>query len=181
MLIGYARVSTDEQNTEAQAAALRERGCTRVYREVASGAARERVELERALDALRESDTLVVWKLDRVARSLSHLLQILDRVHSSGAAFISISDGVDTSGAAGRMLAGILGSIAEFERELIIERTRAGLTTARDAGRVGGRPRALSRERLVAVRQLAEQGRSVRELARMFAVSPSTIRRSLSD
>ena len=139
MLIGYARVSKSEtQDTASQIRALKDAGCTRLFEEAASGGRWERPELHKMLDQLRSGDTLVVWKLDRLSRSLKDLLTILERVSAAGAKFRSLTELIDTSGPAGRMLMQMLGSFAEFEREMIRERTRAGLHEARAQGRVPG-------------------------------------------
>src|ERR1700675_4887191 len=130
MLIGYARVSTNDQETAAQVAALKAAGCERTYREKASGGRWDRPELHRLLDQLREGDTLVVWKLDRLSRSLKDLLHILEKIDAAGATFRSLTEAIDTSGAAGRMMMQMLGCFAEYERAMVRERTRAGLRTA---------------------------------------------------
>ncbi|HKM72441.1 MAG TPA: recombinase family protein, partial [Stellaceae bacterium] len=140
MLLGYARVSkADDQDTAAQVGTLKAAGCRRVYEERASGGRWDRPELRRLLDQLREGDTLVVWKLDRLSRSLKDLLHILEKIDAAGANFRSLTEAIDTSGAAGRMMMQMLGCFAEFERAMVRERTRAGLQAARARGRTGGR------------------------------------------
>lgn len=146
MLIGYARVSTFDQATDAQVAQLRSAGCARVEIEHASGADRARPVLRQVLARIRPGDTLVVVRIDRLARSLSHLLQILEALEQRGAWFRSLSDPIDTASAQGRFTLQILGAAAEFERALIRERTLAGLAAARARGRVGGNPRLKARE-----------------------------------
>ncbi|PPB80721.1 DNA invertase Pin-like site-specific DNA recombinase [Albidovulum inexpectatum] len=146
MLIGYARVSTLDQTTDAQVAQLRAAGCTRVEIEHASGADRARPVLRQVLARIRPGDTLVVVRIDRLARSLSHLLQILERLERRGAWFRSLSDPIDTASAQGLFTLQVLGAAAEFERALIRERTLAGLEAARARGRVGGNPRLKARE-----------------------------------
>jgi len=149
MLLGYARVSkSDSQETAPQIRALKDAGCTRLFEEAASGGRWERPELHKMLDQLRSGDTLVVWKLDRLSRSLKDLLTILERVSAAGAKFRSLTESIDTSGPAGRMLMQMLGSFAEFEREMIRERTRAGLHEARAQGRVPGRKPKITAEQL---------------------------------
>lgn len=145
MKIGYARVSTAEQNLDLQVDALKAAGCTKIYTEKASGAAKsKRPELERCLDALRAGDTLMVWRLDRLGRSLQHLVEIVGGLHEKGINFKSISDGIiDTTSASGEMVFGIFAVLAQFERRLIHERTMAGLQAARARGKVGGRPKIL--------------------------------------
>jgi DNA invertase Pin-like site-specific DNA recombinase len=139
MLIGYARVSKiDQQDTRAQVKALREAGCKRIYEESASGGRWDRPELHRALDQLREGDVLVVWKLDRLSRSLKDLLNILEKINDAGAGFRSITEHVDTTTPAGRMMLQMIGAFAEFERSMIRERTRMGLQAARERGRIWG-------------------------------------------
>ena len=140
MLLGYARVSkADDQDTAAQVSALKAAGCTRIYEEKASGGRWDRPELHRMLDHLRERDVVVVWKLDRLSRSLKDLLHILEKTEAAGANFRSLTEAIDTSGPAGRMMMQMLGSFAEFERAMVRERTRAGLKVAREQGRKGGR------------------------------------------
>src|SRR3954468_10351090 len=139
MLLGYARVSKsdDSQDTAAQVSALKSAGCKRVFEDKASGGRWDRPELHRLLDQLRDGDTLVVWKLDRLSRSLKDLLHILERVEAVGARFRSLTEAIDTAGPAGRMLMQMLGSFAEFERAMVRERTRAGLKGSRGAGPEG--------------------------------------------
>lgn len=139
-MIGYARVSTEEQSTQAQIAALRGAGCDRVLEESASGGDRSRPVLKQALERVRPGDTLVVVRIDRLARSLSHLLEVIETLHAKGAAFRSIQDPIDTGSPQGKFTLQILGATAEFERALIRERTMAGLESARRQGRVGGNP-----------------------------------------
>src|SRR3982751_840316 len=145
MLLGYARVSkTDDQDTAAQVSALKAAGCTRVYEEKASGGRWDRPELHRMLDHLREGDTVVVWKLDRLSRSLKDVLHIMERVAQAGAGFQSITENIDTTTPAGRMMMQMVGAFAEFERAMIREGTSAGLAAARAEGRIGGRRRKLT-------------------------------------
>ncbi len=177
MKLGYARVSTGEQDTQAQQAALAAVGCERVFVEVGSGGRWNRPELHRLLDHLRPGDTLVVWKLDRLSRSLKDLLLLLERIDRAGAAFQSITEAVDTATAAGRMLMQLLGTFAEFERSMLRERTQAGLQAARAAGRVGGRPRALSETQEREIAALLAAGRTAADTARLVGVSRSTISR----
>ncbi|MEM1162998.1 MAG: recombinase family protein [Pseudomonadota bacterium] len=146
-LIGYARVSTEDQTTDPQIALLEEAGCARIFRDVASGAARSRPELARALERVGQGDVLVIARLDRLARSLSHLLEIVEGLEAKGAGFRSLGDPIDTTSAQGRLTLQILGAVAEFERQLIRERTKAGLATARAAGRRGGNPALVAGDR----------------------------------
>lgn len=179
MILGYARVSTEDQSLDAQVAALESVGAERIYAEKISGSRLDRPELDRLLDQLRQSDVVVVAKYDRLSRSLQDLLTIVEEIRSKGAGFRSLAEDIDTTTPAGRLVFHVFASIAQFERERIAERTREGLAAARKRGRVGGRPPALSKERRSEVRRMRDQeGRSVAELARLFQVSPNTIRRA---
>ena len=180
MLLGYARVSKsdDSQDTAAQVSALKSAGCKRVFEDKASGGRWDRPELHRLLDQLRAGDTLVVWKLDRLSRSLKDLLHILERVEGVGARFRSLTEAVDTSGPAGRMLMQMLGSFAEFERAMVRERTRAGLKAAAARGRKGGRQPKLTPEQKAEILDGLGSGRkSAADLARLFRVHRTTISR----
>jgi DNA invertase Pin-like site-specific DNA recombinase len=145
-LIGYARVSTDEQDTAAQQDALQVEGCSVIYEDKASGASKERPNLARALERLGKGDTLLVVRIDRLARSLSHLLQIVEAVRAKGAFFRSINDPIDTSSPQGMLMTQLLGAFAEFERSLIRERTRSGLKAAVARGAKPGNPKMLARD-----------------------------------
>ncbi len=179
MLIGYARVSKSEgQDTSAQVTALKKAGAKRIFEDKASGARWDRPELQRLFEHLRPGDVLVVWKLDRLSRSLRDLIHIMEQVHAAGAAFRSLTEAIDTTTAAGRMLMQMLGSIAEFEREIIRERTRAGLAEARRHGRLGGRRHKLSPEaRAEAVDDVLSGRKTMARVARAYGVHPSTITR----
>src|SRR6185312_11273406 len=180
MLLGYARVSKsdDSQDTAAQVSALKGVGCKRVFEDKASGGRWDRPELHRLLDQLRAGDTLVVWKLDRLSRSLKDLLHILERVEAVGARFRSLTEAIDTSGPAGRMLMQMLGSFAEFERAMVRERTRAGLKAAAARGRKGGRQPKLTPEQKTEILDGLGSGRtSAADLARLFRVHRATISR----
>lgn len=146
VLIGYARVSTEDQDTEAQRRVLRKHGCARIFQDTASGADRDRPELARCLDALQPGDTLVIARLDRLGRSLSHLLQIVEQLEGRGVFFKSLADNFDTTSAQGKLMMQMLGAFAEFERALIRERTIAGLAVARTKGKKGGNPRLRARD-----------------------------------
>ncbi|EGL64359.1 resolvase domain-containing protein [Agrobacterium sp. ATCC 31749] len=178
MFIGYARVSKiDGQETAAQVKALKDAGCTRVFEEKASGGRWDRPEFHRLLDQLRGGDTLVVWKLDRLSRSLKDLLHILEKVEAAGAGFRSLTEAVDTSGPAGRMMMQMLGAFAEFERAMVRERTRAGLDSAREQGRVGGRRPKFNDEQRAEIIEMLEAGRKPADVARLFSVHRATIAR----
>src|SRR6516165_1590898 len=169
LLIGYARVSkADAQDTAVQVNALRQVGCKPIFEEKASGGRWDRPELHRALEHLREGDVLVVWKLDRLSRSLKDLLHIMERVREAGAGFRSLTEAVDTTTAAGRMMMQMLGSFAEFERSMVRERTRAGLAAAHDRGVKVGRPAKLS------AHQQQEIIRTVREGSKTAADRPGS-------
>jgi len=178
-LLGYARVSRDDgQDPALQTRALEAAGVAKVFEERASGGRWDRPELQRMLDQLRPGDVVVVWKLDRLSRSLKDLLLILDKIDQAGAGFRSLTEAVDTTTAAGRMLMQMLGSFAEFEREMIRERTRAGLAAAREKGRIGGRRPKLSQAQQEEVVAMVTTGRkTAAEAARLFGVHPSTVGR----
>ena len=146
MKIGYARVSTQDQNLSLQLDALQGAGCEKIYQEKASGAKVERPELKKLLEHVREGDTVVIWKLDRLGRSLTHLVDLVNFLESRGIGLISLNDPVDTTTAQGQLVFRIFASLAEFERELIRERTQAGLASARRRGQQMGRPEGLSKD-----------------------------------
>jgi DNA invertase Pin-like site-specific DNA recombinase len=178
MLLGYARVSkTGDQDTAAQVGALKAAGCTRIYEEKASGGRWDRPELHRLLDHLRDGDAVVVWKLDRLSRSLKDLLHILEKIDAAGANFRSLTEAIDTSGPAGRMMMQMLGCFAEYERAMVRERTRAGLKTAREQGRVGGRRPLLMPKQRTEILDMLAAGRSGADVARIFRVHRATIGR----
>jgi len=182
MLIGYARVSKQhEQDTATQVQALTKAGAERIYQEHASGGRWDRPELHKLLDHLRAGDVLVVWKLDRLSRSLKDLLHLLDQLNAKGAGFRSITEHIDTTTPAGRMMLQMVGAFAEFEREMIRERTRAGLETARAQGRVGGRrPKLSPQQQAELIRGVEEERYSRAEAARLFQVHPATVTRLIA-
>jgi DNA invertase Pin-like site-specific DNA recombinase len=178
MLVGYARVSTDDQTLDPQRDALRAAGCEWVFEdEGVSGATRRRPGLDEALSALGAGDVLVVWKLDRLGRSLSHLIEIVTALGDRGTDFRSLTEAIDTTNAGGRLILHMMGALAEFERSLISERTRAGMLAARRRGRHVGRPRVLTEAQRLHARQLIDQGAHVDEVALLLKVSSSTLRR----
>ena len=180
MLVGYARVSTHEQNPDLQLDALRAAGCEKVFIEKASGAQRDRPELKAALAYMRERDVLVVWKLDRLARSVKQLIETVENLDARGAGFRSLTEAIDTTTAGGRLVFHIFGALAEFERSIIRERTKAGLDAARARGRTGGRPPGLVADDLNAARALlSDPNITVVEVANRLGVSPSTLYRHL--
>lgn len=178
MIVGYARVSTVDQTTTAQLPALKKAKCKRIYEETASGRNMERPELENCLDRLEAGDTLVVWRLDRLARSLHDLLEIMDRLQSSGIHFRSLTENFDTSSAMGRMVFHIFASLTQFERELISERTKLGLSAARARGKLGGRKPKLKAQQIRQVKILwASHQQTLQEIADQFKVHKNTIGR----
>ena len=179
MIIGYARVSTDDQSLDAQTDALAAAGAERIFADKISGTTRKRLELDRLFDQLRNGDVVVVTKYDRLARSLRDLLDIVEAIGARGAGFRSLAEEIDTTTPAGRLIFHVFASIAEFERDRISERTREGLAAARRRGRVGGRPPALTPDQKAEVRRMRdEDGKRIPEIARLFRVSPATVRRA---
>jgi DNA invertase Pin-like site-specific DNA recombinase len=180
MLIGYARVSTSEQETAAQVTALKAAGCERIYREKASGGRWDRPELHRLLDQLRMGEVLVVWKLDRLSRSLRDVLTIMERLAEAKVGFRSLTEAIDTTSPAGRMMMQMVEAFAEFERAMLRERTKAGLEAARREGRIGGRPPKLtSQQRTEIIRMVSRGRKTAADAARLFGVHPATISRLL--
>ena len=181
MLIGYARVSTGGQDTAVQVAALKAAGCERIYREKASGGRWNRPELHKLLDQLRYRDVLVVWKLDRLSRSLRDVLIIMERLSEAKAGFRSLTEAIDTTTPAGRMMMQMVGAFAEFERAMLRERTKAGLDAARQEGRIGGRRPKLSAQQQNEIRKLVLKGeKTAADAARLFRVHPATVSRLLA-
>jgi DNA invertase Pin-like site-specific DNA recombinase len=181
MLIGYARVSTNDQETATQVAALKAAGCERIYREKASGGRWDRPELHRLLDQLRKSDVLVVWKLDRLSRSLRDVLTIMERLSEAEAGFRSLTEAIDTTTPAGRMMMQMVGAFAEFERAMLRERTKAGLETARKEGRIGGRRPKLTLQQQAEITRVVSRGeKTAADAARLFKIHPATVSRLLS-
>jgi DNA invertase Pin-like site-specific DNA recombinase len=179
MIIGYARVSTDGQNLEAQTDALIAVGAGKLFADKVSGSKRERPELDRMLEQLRDGDIVIVTKYDRLARSLKDLLDIVETIGERGAGFRSLAEDIDTTTPAGRLVFHVFASIAQFERERISERTKEGLASARKRGRIGGRPPALTPAQKVEVRRMRDDDhRAVPEIARLFKVSERTVRRA---
>jgi DNA invertase Pin-like site-specific DNA recombinase len=178
MVIGYARVSTDDQTNAAQLAELKKAGCKRIFEEKISGRNEDRPELTRCLDRLDEGDTLVVWRLDRLGRSLADLSEIVNTLQQRKVTFVSLKEQFDTSHAAGRLIFHVFASLAEFERELIRERTMAGLSAAKARGRLGGRRPKLAKDQMNKIRSLWDSNQySKHELGTMFSVSKPTIDR----
>ena len=179
MPIGYVRVSTEDQNLTLQLDALKQNGCVRVFTDKIGGARAERPGLNEALSHLRGGDTLVVWKLDRLGRSVKGLVDLVNTLEERGVHFRSLTDGIDTKTPAGRFFFHIMASLAQMERELVIERTRAGLAAARKLGRIGGRKRRMTDTKIKAARRLLTGGTPPRDVAENLGVSVPTLYRWL--
>lgn len=181
MKIGYARVSTKTQTVDAQITALKAAGCEKIFTEIASGAKKDRPVLKEVMAYLRKNsdDTLVTYKLDRCARSLPHLIEIMDHLKANGIGFQSLTEEINTNSPGGKLLLHVMAAISEFERDLIRERTMAGLKAAKEKGRVGGRPRRMTEDKITAVRQLLANGTPVRDAAAAVGVSVPTLYRWL--
>ena len=180
MFIGYARVSTQDQDLALQLDALREAGCERVFTEKASGAQRERPQLRAALSYMRAGDTLVVWKLDRLARSLKQLIETVESLGERSFGLRSLTEAIDTTTSGGRLVFHLFASLAEFERSIIRERTLAGLAAARARGRMGGRPRSLSAQDVTIAKALLRDPEiTMDQVAQRLGVAPATLYRHL--
>jgi DNA invertase Pin-like site-specific DNA recombinase len=181
MLIGYARVSTTEQILSLQQDALQRAGCTKIFTDTASGSIAERHGLEEAISQLRPGDALVVWRLDRLGRSLRHLIETITDLHTRGIGFKSLTEQIDTTTSGGKLIFHIFGALAEFERDIIRERTQAGLQAARARGRQGGRPKLPGNARkVVLARKLyEEQQMTVKDICRDLNISRMTLYRYL--
>ena len=177
MLIGYARVSTQDQNLALQTEALTKAGCKKVFDDQVSGRRAERPGLIKALEMLREGDTLVVWKLDRLGRSVKHLVELVGDLHQQGVHFKSLTDAIDTGTPSGRFFFHVMASLAEMERELTVERTRAGLEVARQLGRTGGRKRQMTDSKIESAKKLLANGVPPRDVAQNLGVSVPTLYR----
>lgn len=176
MLIGYARVSTDDQNLDLQKDALNRAGCNCIHEDRLSGAKAERPGLKSALDYVRAGDAIVVWRLDRLSRSLKDLIEMVALLESRGIGLKSLQESIDTCTSSGKLIFHIFGALAEFERNLIRERTHAGLQAARARGRKGGRPKSLdSDKRALAVRLYDEKGHTVDQVCKMMGISKPTL------
>ena len=180
-LVGYARVSTDEQTTALQLDALRAAGCEVIHEDSMSGSARSRPGLERALADVVAGDTLAVWKLDRLGRSLQNLLEVSEGLRSRDVALRSLTEHIDTATPAGKMLYAVLGAVAQFERDVIRERTMAGLASAKRRGERLGRPPALTPLQVRECRQMRKRGEGVGHIARVMRVNRMTVYRALRD
>lgn len=175
-IIGYARISTGDQSLSLQVDALRDAGCSRIYEEMASGSRRDRPILIETVDYMLRGDTLVVWKLDRLARSLQQLIETVEVLDKLGCGFRSVTEAIDTTTAGGRLIFHIFGALAEFERSIIRGRTLAGLQAARARGRKGGRPKAMNDQSLIVAQALLRDGLlTVKDVAKQVGVSPATL------
>ena len=179
MKIGYARVSTQDQSTNMQLDALRASGCVRIFSEKASGAKKDRSELLKALEYARQGDVIVVWKLDRLARSMRQLIETMEMLKDRGIALESLTEKIDTASAQGKLVFGIFASLAEFERALIKERVIAGLQAARQRGRKGGRPR-VEQDKLTHASVLLRAGYSTAKAAKAAGIGRATLCRHLT-
>ncbi len=176
MLIGYARVSTDDQNLDLQQDALQKAGCERIYEDRFTGAKAERPGLKRTLADARKGDTIVVWRLDRLSRSLKDLIEIVALLETKGTGLKSLQESIDTTQSSGRLVFHIFGALAEFERNLIRERTQAGLIAARARGRKGGRPKALNEDKqALAVKLYNEKKHTIEQICKMMGISKPTL------
>ena len=179
-LLGYARVSTGEQDTALQVDALQQAGCYKVFIDTVSGALESRPELDRLREQLRSGDTVVVWRLDRMGRSIRHLIDLMADLEKQGVGFRSLTENIDTTSPGGRLIFHVFAALAEFERDLIRERTRAGLEAARARGRQGGRPLSLTDDQARTARRLYEQKEmTVSQIGKVLGVSRSTVYRAL--
>lgn len=172
MKVGYCRVSTHDQHLAMQQDALKNAGCEEIYSDIASGAKTARPGLDEAIAYMREGDTLVVWKLDRLGRSIQHLIQTIQSLQNRGIGFQSLQENIDTTTSGGKLIFHIFGALAEFERDLIRDRTNAGLKSARARGRLGGRPPLLDNRQIDRLVELYEEGRSsINEIFKIFGIS----------
>ena len=176
MLVGYARVSTDDQNLNLQRDALDQAGCEQIFEDQLSGAKAERPGLHQALQYARAGDTIVVWRLDRLSRSLKDLIEMVTLLESKGIGLKSLQEAIDTSSSSGKLIFHIFGALAEFERNLIRERTQAGLQAARARGRKGGRPKSLNKDKqALAVKLYDEKKHTVDQICEMMGISKPTL------
>ena len=182
MLIGYARVSTSDQTLDLQKDALEKAGCSKIFTDTASGAKTERTGLDEALNYVRASDTLVVWRLDRLGRSLKHLIETITDLNDRKIGFKSITESIDTTTSGGKLIFHIFGALAEFERDIIRERTQAGLTAARARGRRGGRPKALTPKKAEMAKGLyKDKNNTIDDICRTLNISRATLYRYIKD
>ncbi len=181
MIVAYVRVSTHDQNLDLQLDAVKKHGYDALYQETASGAKQDRPELKKCLDYLRKGDKLVIWKLDRLARSVKHILAVGDELDAKGVELISIMDHFDTSTASGRMFFQFLAVMAEFERNLMLERTHAGLASARAQGRIRGRKPSMDKKKIKKTIELHDKGVRAQDIAKIMKCSKSTVFKYLAE
>src|SRR5216683_4730930 len=178
MLIGYARVSTQDQTINLQKDALEKIGCSKIFTDTISGSTTERKGLDEALAYVREGDSLVVWKLDRLGRSLKHLIETITNLNNRKIGFKSITENIDTTTSGGKLVFHIFGALAEFERDIIRERTQAGLSAARARGRLGGRPKIMDEKKIaMAISLIKDRRHSIKDICRTLKVSKATLYR----
>jgi len=177
MLVGYARISTQDQHLALQLSALKKIGCEKLYQDQLSGAKNNRPGLQLALEVLRKGDTLVVWKLDRLGRTVKGLIDLVNQLHLKEIHFKSITDNVDTSTPSGRFFFHVMASLAQMERELVAERTKAGLAAAKKQGRIGGRKRKMTKSKIESAKKLLETGVLPRDVAKNLSISIPTLYR----
>lgn len=180
-IIGYARISTSDQSTDLQRDALLAAGCTRIFSDEMSGSRADRPGLSQALEYAREGDTLVVWRLDRVGRSVSHLIEVVGELERRGVALQSLNEQIDTSTSSGKLVFHVFSAIAEFERNLIRERVSAGLAAARKRGRIGGRPKAVDAAKARSIRAMKSLGLTTSEILESAQISRATLFRFYKD
>ncbi len=182
MLIGYARISTQDQTLALQRDALEKSECEKIFTDTVSGTKAERKGLSEALSHLRKGDTLVVWRLDRLGRSLRHLIDTITELHDRGVGFKSLQENIDTTTSGGKLVFHIFGALAEFEREIIKERTQAGLQAARSRGKVGGRPKALTPKEIQMLNNMsADKSLTVADICKTLGIGRSTFYRYVKD
>jgi len=177
MLIGYARISTQDQSLELQFSALNKMGCEKIYQDKLSDAKNNRPGLQQALDQLRKGDTLIVWKLDRLGRTVKGLIDLVNQLHEKNIHFKSITDNVDTSTPSGRFFFHMMASLAKMEKELMVERNKAGLACAKSQGRIGGRKRKMTESKIESAKKLLASGMSPKDVACNLSVSIPTLYR----
>lgn len=181
MIFGYARASTKEQNLNAQLDALEKAGCTEIFQEKISGGVRERPELKRMIDKLRAGDTVIVYKLDRISRSTKHLIELTELFEQKQVNFISIVDNIDTNSAMGRFFFRLMASIAELEKDIVSERTKAGLEAARARGKKGGRPKLDEKKIKTALKMYDSKQYSIAEITKTVGISAPTLYRYINE
>lgn len=181
MLLGYARVSTQDQDLTMQLDALTNYGCVKIFEEKISGRARDRPELENLLQTAREGDTVVVWKLDRLGRSLKNLIELMDHFRENGIHLVSLQENIDTTNAAGQMMFYTFAIISQYEREMTKERTKAGITAARARGRVGGQPRIPANKVDIALKMYDSNNYTIKEITEAAGISKTTLYRYVKE